>query len=129
MTVSALSPYVRAEQYQAMYQQLTQAKERLAAAKNVHVLLRAVRFERMVADNNVDAAILQETLLDTRLRVAAKRKETEELEKTYAVICAPTTSLSLGWQTNRIIVLGPVCFESCLTRGLGCRVYVVVRFV
>ena len=64
-----------------MYTALSEEKERLARAKNVHVLLRAVRFERMVADNNVDAAILQETLLDTRLRVATKRKEGEEVEQ------------------------------------------------
>ena len=122
MTVSALSPYVRAEQYQAMYQQLTQAKERLAAAKNVHVLLRAVRFERMVADNNVDAAILQETLLNTRLRVAAKRKETEELEKTYAVMAAMALFRPLFCVTTSPSFVIAICVGLCLPFvSRGCR--------
>ena len=82
--MSSLSPYIRAEQYQALYSRLSEAKERLASAKNVHVLLRAVRQERMVADNNVDAAILQEKLYDTRLKVAKQRKETEALEAKYS---------------------------------------------
>ena len=83
VTVSTLSPYVRAEQYQAMYNKLSEAKDKLAAAKNIHVLLRAVKFERMVADNNVDAAILQEKLLEIRLQTATQRKQTESLEKKY----------------------------------------------
>lgn len=81
VTVSALSPYIRAEQYQAMYAKLRVAKEKLCVAKNIHVLLRAVTFERMVADNNVDNAILQEHLLNGRLKCATMKSENAALQK------------------------------------------------